>query len=241
MILLVAFVAVQAWVAREPLMPLRLFRSRSVSGANAVILMTGGAGFAMWYFVSLYLQNVRGYGALEAGLAFLPHTMAIIAAARVAPWLMARIGIRSTVVLGALVAAAGFFWQSRLTIESGLVTGVLLPGVVMTAGIGLTFTPLAAAATTGAARGDSGLVSGLLNSSRQIGGSIGLAALATIAAARTQDLGTSGADVTAGYARAFLIASILLLVAAVATVLLPPPPRAPKAPALADAARAGAA
>jgi EmrB/QacA subfamily drug resistance transporter len=240
-LLLLGFLAVQAWVAREPLMPLRIFRSRSVSSANVVILLTGGAGFAMWYFVSLYLQNVRGYGALEAGLAFLPHTAAIIAAARVAPRLMARIGIRATVVLGALVAAAGFFWQSRLTVDSGLVTGVLLPGMVMTAGIGLTFTPLAAAATTGAARGDSGLVSGLLNSSRQIGGSVGLAALATIAAAHTQDLGASGAAVTAGYSRAFLIASILLLVAAAATVLLPPPPRTPKAPALAEAARAGAA
>ncbi|GFJ89570.1 MFS transporter [Phytohabitans rumicis] len=98
--LLAVFVAVQARVARQPLMPLRIFRSRAVTGANVVILLTGAAGFAMWYFISLYLQNVRGYGALTTGLAFLPHTFAIIVAARLAPRLMTRFGVRPLVVLG---------------------------------------------------------------------------------------------------------------------------------------------
>ncbi|GFJ89569.1 hypothetical protein [Phytohabitans rumicis] len=111
------------------------------------------------------------------------------------------------------MAAAGFAWQSRLTVDSGLVTGVLLPGVVMTFGIGLTFTPLAAAATTGVERSDAGLVSGLLNSSRQVGGSIGLAALATIAAGQG----------VAGYGRAFEVAALTLVAAAAATLLLPGP------------------
>jgi EmrB/QacA subfamily drug resistance transporter len=222
--LLLVFVVVQARVASQPLMPLRIFRSRAVTGANVVILLTGGVGFSLWYFVSLYLQNTRGYSALEAGLAFLPHTFAIIVAARLAPRLMTRLGVRPLVVLGALVAAAGFAWQSRLTVDSGLVTGVLLPGAVMTFGIGLTFTPLAAAATSAVERTDAGLVSGLLNSSRQVGGSIGLAALATVAAGHG----------VAGYSRAFEIGALVLVAAAAAALVLP----APRPPAATSAAPA---
>ncbi|YCK39051.1 MFS transporter [Actinomadura sp. ATCC 39365] len=211
---LAAFVLVQARFARAPLMPLRIFLARSVSGALLVQFLLGAAGFALWYFLSLYMQQVLRYSALQAGLAFLPHTLAIVVASKATPWLAGRVGLRPLLATGALVSAAGFAWQATITPESGLLTGIVLPGVLITGGMGLTAAPIAMTATAGVGPGEAGLVSGILNSSRQVGGSLGLAALTTLAAART------GAP-TSGYALAFWACAGVVTAGAVAVLALP--------------------
>ncbi len=222
LLLLAGFVLVEGRVAGAPLMPLRLWRSRAVAGANLSILLTGAAGFAMWYFLSLYMQNVLRFSPLRAGLGFVPHTIAIILASRLAPRLVGRVPTRALITVGLLVAAAGFLWQSRITPSSGYVSGVLGPGVVICAGYALSFAPTTIVATSGVAPGEAGLVSGLLGAARQVGGALGLAVLATVAATAS----VSPAALTAGYARAFLVSAVLMAAAALAVPLMPRPARA---------------
>jgi len=225
-VLLALFVLVQARFARDPLMPLRVFRVRSVTGAVLVQFLLGAAGFAMWYFLSLYLQQVQHYTPMQAGLALIPHSLAIVVAAKTTPRLVGRLGFRWLIALGALVSAGGFLWQAQLTPVSGFVTGILLPGILITGGMGLTFAPMAMAATAGVPRGEEGLVSGVLNSSRQIGASVGLAALATIATAQTATLAGAGTPtaqaLTSGYTHAFTVsAAVTIAGAVVAAIVIP--------------------
>jgi EmrB/QacA subfamily drug resistance transporter len=229
--LLAGFLAIQLR-AKAPLVPLRLFRLRSLSVANGVMLLTGVVFFSMWYFVSLYLQYVLGYSPLRAGLAFVPMAIGIIAGAQVSSRLITRLGPRPLLVTGIAVTAGGFFWISQLTAGGTYLGGVLGPGLLLTIGVGLCFTPLAAAATSGVHYSEAGLASGLLNTSRQVGGSLGLAALATVASDRTRDAlarapgGAHGihaldAALTAGYDRAFLAAGIVALLAMAAGLAVP--------------------
>ncbi|HET9689540.1 MAG TPA: MFS transporter [Acidimicrobiales bacterium] len=225
-VLLAAFAVVQLRVARTPLVPFRLFRSRSVSGANAVMLLVGAAFFSMWYFLSLYLQNVRGYGALEAGLAFLPMGVVIIAGAQLASRLLNAFGVRPVLIAGTAMAAAGFAWLSRIGLHTGYLTHVFGPGCTISLALGLLFTPLAAAATAGVDRTEAGLASGVLNTSRQVGGSLGLAVLATVAIDHSHALVRSGhmatgAALTAGYSRAFECGAALALAALVMSFVVP--------------------
>ncbi|HEY2763921.1 MAG TPA: MFS transporter [Pseudonocardiaceae bacterium] len=243
-VLLVAFVFVEARVARAPLMPLRLFASRSVSGANLVMLLQAGSLFAMWYFVSLYLQTVLHFDSLRAGLAFLPQTATIIVGSQVTGRLLPRTGPRPLLVFGALVTAAGFFWLSRITATSGYAADVLGPGMLITLGLGLTFAPIAAAATGGVPQSEAGLVSGLVNTSRQVGGAIGLAGLATVATTHSAALHAAGAGgpeaLTGGFTRAFVVAGVICCAAAVAALSLPGQRRGqPDRSAAAVAGRAG--
>lgn len=211
--LLAAFLLVEART-KAPLMPLRLFRVRAVSAANAGMLVTGSASFAMWFFMTVYAQNVLGYTPLEAGLALIPSSLSVVLGSKLAPLLMRRVGARHVAVLGALVGAVGFGWQSTMTADGTFVRTILGPGILMMAGAGLAMTPLAALATGSAAPGEAGLVSGLVNTSRTMGGAIGLAILSTVAAARTSH-GTGPVALTEGYALAFRTGSGLLIVAAV--------------------------
>lgn len=224
-VLLVSFVLVEARVARAPLMPLRLFASRSVSGANLVMLLLCAAFFAMWYFLSLYLQTVLHFDSLKAGLAFLPQSVAVIVGAQLTARLLPRTGPRPLLIGGSLITAVGFFWLSRLTASSEYAADVLGPGVLITLGLGLTFTPVAAAATGGVPYSEAGLVSGLVNTSRQVGGAIGLAALATVATQHSSALRAAGVAVpealTNGFTRAFVVAGVICAVAAVAALSLP--------------------
>ena len=217
--LLAAFLLIQARLARSPLMPLSLFRSRALSGANAVMLLVGITFFAMWYFLSLYMQEVLGFGPLRAGLLFLPTTAAIIVASQLSSRLVSRYGPRPVLVAGMAFVAAGFLWMSQLAATSTYLNGVLGGAVLTTFGVGLSFTPLATAATSGVPWQQAGLASGVLNTSRQVGGSIGLAALATLATARTHALATGGNSravaLTSGYDRAFMVSAVVALVAGV--------------------------
>ncbi|MFD7979334.1 MFS transporter [Streptomyces sp. NPDC059071] len=222
LLLLAAFVAVEARAA-EPLMPLRIFRTRAVSAANVTMLLCGSTSFAMWFFMTLYAQNVLGYEPLAAGLALVPSSASVIAGSKLAPRLLPRLGARRVAVLGALVAAAGFAWQSTMTAGGSYLTAILLPGVLMMFGIGLGSTPLAVLATTQVSASEAGLASGLINTSRTMGGALGLAVLSTVAASVTAG-GTDPEALTSGYAAAFRVAAgVLAATAVVMAVWLPKP------------------
>ncbi|MBD0739600.1 MFS transporter [Streptomyces sp. CBMA29] len=225
-VLLGGFVAVEARTA-QPLMPLRLFRIRSVSAANTVLLAVGAATFATWYFLSLYMQNVLHYSPVRAGLSFLPHTVSIIVGSKLAPRLMSYVDSRIIGAAGGLISAAGLAWQSRLTVDGAFLTSILGPGVLTMFGAGLMMTPIAAAATSGVGMSEQGLVSGLLNTSRQLGGALGLTILATAAAGRISSRAHAGASatraLTSGYSLAFLIGAAFLVVGTALTALLPKP------------------
>ncbi len=219
--LLIIFVISQRLVP-APLMPLSLFSSRWVTTANIVMLLVGVVFFSMWYFLSLYLQDVHGYGPLKAGLLFLPMSVAIIVGAQTAGRTLGKLGPRRLLVVGLALSAIGFAWISQLSAGSSYVGGVLGGTLCISFGIGLCFAPLATAATTGVHWTQAGLASGVLNTSRQVGGSIGLAALATIATDRTLHYnGAHAAALTAGFDRAFGVAAIVAAVAALWAVRMP--------------------
>ncbi|MGW6554222.1 MFS transporter, partial [Streptomyces sp. NPDC055051] len=219
--LLAVFVAVERRT-REPLVPLGIFRNRAVSAANAGILLCGSASFAMWFFMTVYAQNVLGFTPLQAGLALVPSSLAVLIGSKAAPRLMAATGAKPLAVTGILTAAAGFAWQSTLTADGTFLTTILGPGILMMGGIGLATTPLATLATSGAAPGDAGLVSGLVNTSRTMGGALGLAVLTTVAASVSvpgpdfSAIGLpDGSHLVPGYAMAFRVSAGVLLTAAV--------------------------
>jgi EmrB/QacA subfamily drug resistance transporter len=232
--LLGIFVLTQAKTATAPLMPLSLFRSRFVSGANAVMLLVGVFFFSMWYFLSLFLQNVNGFGPLKTGLLFLPMSAGIIVGAQTSSRIIGRVGPRRLLIVGTVLAAIGFGWLGQLSSTSSYAGGMLGPTLLITVAIGLSFTPLATAATTGVHWSQAGLASGVLNTSRQVGGSIGLAVLATIATAHTESLpggrqiGASAAyrsALASGYDRAFIVGAVVAFAALLATFTIPTQPK----------------
>jgi EmrB/QacA subfamily drug resistance transporter len=235
-ILLAVFVVLQARFSKAPLVPLRIFRSRSVSGGNVVMFMLFGALFGSWYFETLYMQHVLGYSPLQAGLAFLPQTLLIAAGAQVTARLVPRFGPRPLILLGTLVAGGGLAWLAQVTTTTTFVGGLLGPFVLIGLGMGLAVTPIAVAGTAGVTPRDAGLASGLLNTSRTVGASIGLAALATIAANRTARAlsakvaspAHTASALTQGYTLAFGVAAALLLATALVALATLPSLRAIK-------------
>ena len=226
-VLLAIFAFIELKVAHTPLVPFRIFRSRSVSGANIVMFLVGAAFFSMWYFLSLYLQNVLGYGALKTGMAFLPMAICIIIGAQGSSRLLPKVGVRPLLVVGTLLMSGGFAWFTQITDNSHYWANVFGPGCIVSLSIGVLFTPLASAATAGVHYTEAGLASGVLNTARQMGGSIGLAVLATVAIDHTKSLLGStpatgaAAALTAGYARAFALDAILGLCACAAAFIVP--------------------
>ncbi|TKK85010.1 MFS transporter [Herbidospora galbida] len=202
------FVLVESKTAR-PLVPLALLTRRTVAGTTIIQVLSGAIFFAMWYFLSLYLQTDLGYSPLEAGLGFLPHAVTLIATGRGAPYLLRRMTPRTLLLGASVVAIAGMLLQAAML--DGYVLGVMIPGILMCAGAGLAFTPLVVLATNGVRREESGLVSGVLGASRQVGGSLGLAGLATVAA--TFD------TPTAGYSAVFLVGAGLMAVSIVVALV----------------------
>ncbi|CAN5616969.1 MFS transporter [soil metagenome] len=223
----VVLLALFLWIESRhahPLVPLRLFRSRALTGANIIMTLIGSAMFALFFFLSQFLQEVQGYSPLRAGFAFLPMPLSIIAGSQISSRLVARVGARRLLVVGPLIAATGLALLSRLHADSGYLLHVGLPGAIITFGVGMSFVPVTLSATGGVDRKDAGLASGLINTTRQIGGSLGLAALLTIAASRTASQRSAGFAVaeTAGFARAFAVGAVLLLVAALVAALVIP-------------------
>jgi EmrB/QacA subfamily drug resistance transporter len=224
LLLLVVFTIVEARVATQPMMPLRLFRIRGVAVGNLMLLLFGGIAIAMWYFTSLFLQNVLGYSAVEAGLGQTPAAVTFVVMARWAAALLPRTGVRPLLLRGCGCFLAGFGWLAQAHADSGYVPSVLGPTLLIAIGIGLTFPTLMAAVTADVPPGDAGIIAGLANTATQVGGSIGLAVLATAASARatTETGGSStGAALAAGYDLVFLMAAGLGLAIAVVSTLLP--------------------
>jgi EmrB/QacA subfamily drug resistance transporter len=224
LLLLVVFTMVEARVATQPIMPLRLFRIRGVAVGNGMLLLFGGIAIAMWYFTSLFLQNVLGYSAVEAGLGQSPAAVTFVVIARWAAAQLPRTGVRPLLLAGCGCFLAGFGWLAQAHADSSYVTSVLGPTLLIAIGIGLTFPTLMAAATADVPQGDAGIIAGLANTASQVGGSIGLAVLATAASARaTTETGGSStaAALAAGYDLVFLMAAGLGLAIAVVSVLLP--------------------
>ncbi|MYZ14467.1 MFS transporter [Streptomyces sp. SID337] len=220
-VLLAAFVAVEAR-KREPLLRLGLLgpAHRPVLSANVFALLMSSGQFAAFYFTSLHLQQVMEYGPTAAGAAFLPFCAGVVAGSTVATRTVGRFGERALLVAGGLLGAAGFGWFA-LTVEAGgtFLGSILGPSLVASVGIGLCFVPLGTAATGGVAPEETGMASGLLNSSRQLGGSLGLAVLVTVAASATGEERGRGA-LADGYAAAFAVSAGLLVAAALATAAL---------------------
>jgi EmrB/QacA subfamily drug resistance transporter len=192
--LLAAFVFIESR-SKAPLIRLGIFRSRNISGANAVMLLVIGGMYAFFFLVSLYVQQVLGYSPLEAGLAFLPFTVGIIIGAGVSQPIAKRIPVHFIALIGIGLAILGLVILRGAGVD-GTYLGNLLPGIIpMSIGMGMTFLPLTLVATTGVSDSDAGLASGLFNTSQQVGGALGLAVLSTIAATHTTGVldGLSGA------------------------------------------------
>ena len=229
-ILLASFVFLQARVSKAPLVPLRIFRSRSVAGANVIMFLLFASLFASGYFGSLYAQRVLGYSPLLTGVAFIPQALFIAVVAQVSARLVPRFGPRPLIAIGTVLAGTGLIWLSGITPSSTYFADLFVPFVLMGVGMGLAMMPVAVAGTAGVNPQEAGLASGLLNTSRTVGASIGLAALTTIAAKRTTDalggspaIGAHGAAaLTDGFALALGISGGLLMVTAVVALVTIP-------------------
>jgi predicted MFS family arabinose efflux permease len=198
---------------------LGLFRMRSLAVANGTFLIVAGGLFAMFFFASLYLQNVLGYDALTTGLAFLPVTAGIAIGATIAQQLVQRIGVLPVVLTGMTVAALGLAELAATTSVDGSYVGVLAGLLPMSIGMGATFVPLTLVATTNVAPDDAGLASGVFNTSQQVGGALGLAILSTLATDRTANLLADGVGqqeaLVEGFQLAFIVAAGLIALGAV--------------------------
>ncbi len=215
--LLTAFVVIESRLVAHPLVPLAVFRLRSVTIANGVAVMLGAALFGMFFFLSLYLQQVNGYSPLKAGFAFLPAALATLTGALFAPRLVARVGVRRQLIIGPAGAAVGLAWLGQLSAGNSYFAHVFGALVIIGLGVGMSFVPMTMAATADVPLHQAGLASGLINTTRQVGGAVGLAVMATIAAGASSP--------TAGYDRAFWTCAAAILIAAVLALALPGPAR----------------
>jgi EmrB/QacA subfamily drug resistance transporter len=236
--LLAAFVAIESRT-RQPLLPLRMFGNGTLTGANVVGVLIGASIFSMFFFLSLYMQEVLGYSALKTGFAYLLVSVTIIVSAAVSQMLVTRIGARRILALGMGLLALGLLWFTQVSVEGSYLVD-LVPGFILTGiGLGFAFVPDTIAALSGVEERDAGVASGLINTSQQIGGAIGVAALVTVATTRTTDVlssaGKNAADPsviaaasTDGFQLAFLWGAGLALIGLLATLaLVRPRPMAP--------------
>ena len=231
-LLIAAFAFVEGRVARAPLVPARIMRMGRLRAANVVVFLLYGAIFAMWFFLTLWMQQVLGLDALETGVAFLPLTLSIVAVTSFTARFIARFGAGWVLTAGMLSASAGMALLSDVHAGGTYWADVLPGGVLSTIGLGLALVSGTIVAVQGVQPRDSGLASGLLNTSRLVGGALGLAALSTLAASYTADKVASGtapaAALSEGFQVAFLVgAGICLAGAAVSLLLLRRPAGAP--------------
>jgi EmrB/QacA subfamily drug resistance transporter len=215
--LLAAFIVREA-TAGNPLIPLRIFRSRNVSGANVIQALTVAGMFGLFFMGALYLQEVLGYSPLEIGFAFLPATVVMgVLSFKFAEPLFTRFGARRTLLAGLVLVAIGLALFTNTPVDGKYVVNVLPPMLILGLGIGVCFPALMNLAMSGATQQDAGLASGLVNTTAQVGGALGLAVLATLSTTRTEDLladGESAASaLTSGFHLAFIIGAALVVVA----------------------------
>jgi len=218
-VLLGAFVAIERYTP-QPLVPLRIFKLRALSSANGIAVTVGACMFSLFFFLSLYMQDVLHFSALKTGFAFVPGALAIIIGAQTASRLVSRIGPRRIIVSGAALAAIGMWWLSRLPATGHYYVHVLAPMMLVSLGLGLSIVPVTVAATMGVDRTEAGLASGLVNTTRQVGGALGLAVLATLATDRSKGLRTAVA-LSSGFDRAFLVGGFIAVAGALLAFTLP--------------------
>ncbi len=218
LVLLTAFVAIERR-SKAPLMRLGIFRIRTLTVADTALLLVASGMFGMFFFASLYVQEILGYSPLRAGLAFLPVSAGIVIGAGLAQQLIKRLGVRMVSIVGITLATAGMVVLTQLPVH-GSYAGNLLVGLLpMSIGMGLTFVPITLLGTGGVKAEDSGLASGLFNTAQQVGGSLGLAILSSLAASQTTSLLHSGgvgplAARVSGYHVAFVAAAVMMAIAA---------------------------
>ena len=224
-VLLLVFLVLEGRIAKAPLMPLPLFRSRQLSAANTILAAVGGSTFAMWFFLSLYLQEVLGYSAIKTGLVFLPMTLALVVFSTVASKITIRFGPKRLLVLGMTALAIGLAWLSDIGVHPDYFGELLLPSMLTSIAMPFAFVPGVICATSGVRSQEAGLASAVANTSRLFGGALGLAVLATIATSHSNALlrhptaavHTANAALVSGFQLAFWfaggIAAIGLLVA----------------------------
>jgi EmrB/QacA subfamily drug resistance transporter len=225
LVLLAVFVVIERR-QRAPLMPSSIFRLRTLRGADTVALLIGMSLFSMFFFVSLYMQQVLHYSALKAGLSYLPLAFGIILSAGAASVGVTRFGFKPVLVTGLLFVAGGLLWFSRVPPHGGsFAADVLGPSLLAAIGLGLSFVPVTIAAVTGTRPHEAGLASGLVNTAQQVGGALGLAILATVANSRTKGLLHGGGHdlayaLTKGFERAFLVGTGFALIGALLAIVL---------------------
>jgi EmrB/QacA subfamily drug resistance transporter len=222
--MLAAFVAVEGRFATAPLVPLWIFRRARLRAANLVVLALYSGVFVMWFFTSLYVQQVLGWDAIKTGLAFLPMTIGVAIASSRAPRMAARFGTRRTITAGMSLAALGLLILTGMHPGGGYLETVLPGGLAAAVGLGLALVPATIVAVQGVPAEEAGVASGLLNTSRLLGGALGLAVLSTIANAQTHAALRGGAPaltaLTDGYGRALLVGALIVGAGAVAAVTL---------------------
>jgi EmrB/QacA subfamily drug resistance transporter len=221
--LLAAFVAIERRSA-SPLVPFRIFRLRTLTGANVIGVLTGASLFSMFFFISLYMQQVLGYSPIHAGLSYLPLALSIIVSAGIASTIVTRVGFKAVMATGMALIAAGLIWFSQVSVGGGFLTDILGPSLLAAFGLGFVFVPQTIAAVAGVEERDSGLASGLINTSQQVGGALGLAVLSTIANSRTDHLLAQGSDrthaLTEGFQAAFLAGAGIAVLGLIAALTL---------------------
>jgi hypothetical protein len=230
--LIAAFVAIELR-SPAPLLPMRIFRLRSLSAANATAVVIGAIAFSQFFLLTLYMQQVLGYSAIETGVAFVAVTFTIIAFSNVAQTLVTRFGVRRVLAAGLLLDAVSLAQFTQLPVHGHYFWNMFPAFVISGIGLALSFVPVTIAGLAGVQRADAGIASGLINTSRQVGGAVGLAAVTTIAAAYTTTGGGTGlarvaavdSGLTHGFQVGFLaLAGMAILGAAIAATLLGPQP-----------------
>jgi len=234
---LVACFVVVELRSRSPLLPLRIFRRRSLSAANATMAIVGSVAFSEFFLLTLYLQDVLHYSAVESGVAFAGFALTVVVVSNLAQAVVGRIGVRATLTAGLLVSALSVALLTRLPVDGHYFWDLFPAFVLGGAGMGLSFVPVTIASLTGVERADAGVASGLVNTSRQLGGAIGLAATTAIAAASTSDYVHSHPALSAssrlaldhGFQTGLYALTGLLLAGALLAVTLVAPAPAPEA------------
>jgi MFS family permease len=210
--------------SKAPLVPFRIFQLRTLTGANVVGLLLGASLFSMFFFVSLYMQQVLHYSPIHAGLSYLPLAITIIVAAGLGGQLVTRFGFKPILAAGMLFVAVGLFWFSSVSVGGGFLTDILGPSLLAAMGLGFGFVTSTIAAVSGVEPREQGLASGLINTSQQFGGALGLAVLSTIATSRTDNLVSSGSTLpnalTEGFQSAFLGGAVIAALGFAATLIL---------------------
>jgi EmrB/QacA subfamily drug resistance transporter len=220
LVLLGAFVLVER-AQRQPLVPFRIFSNRTLTGANITALFVAMSLFSMFFFVSLYMQQVLGYSPLKAGVAYLPLAAGIIVSAGIASVATTRIGFKPVLATGLLLVAVGLLWFAQVSPDGTYVEDLLFPSLIAAVGLGFAFVPLTIASVAGVKPDDAGLASGLINTSQQVGGALGLAILAAVANGRTSNSSAAPAvALTEGFQAAFYVGTGMALVGAVLTLVL---------------------